>query len=284
MVAASYFARAAAWLTPLTLSFRTLSATPLESPDPERARTYLTVREACLQCSPVCTRLPLMRTLSVTFRTFRLHAYPSNAPSHSPHRTRQSPCTIAHGLRAMHTSHLLLSTTLKRPCSLPPPLRPPRLREPCSAHGSGHVSQQNRTCYRRVAMESKKGADRTSNPCVNHTLVSQGWTAVECTPRTSASADPPLTATRGGSGPITSLPRYRQEATLRPFVTRTMLHLNHGAMLHLNHGGGRATAVYCDNMERIARRQGATREEELGTVARRPLRAPKYRPTARSDP
>ena len=152
MVAASYFARAAAWLTPLTLSFRTLSATPLESPDPERARTYLIVREARLQCSPFCTCLPLTRTLSVTHRTFMLHAYPSNAPSHSPQRTRQSPCTTAHGLRAMHTSHLLLSTTLKRPCPLPPPLRPPRLRAPCSAHGSGHVSQQNRTCYRRVAM------------------------------------------------------------------------------------------------------------------------------------
>ena len=40
-----------------------------------------------------------------------------------------------------------------------------------------------------------------------------------------------------------------------------MLHLNHGAMLHLNHGGGRAPAVYCDDVERIARRQGATREE-----------------------
>jgi hypothetical protein len=143
MVAASYFARAAAWLTPLTLSFRTLSATPLESPDPERARTYLTVREACLQCSPVCTRLPLMRTLSVTFRTFRLHAYPSNAPSHSPHRTRQSPCTIAHGLRAMHTSHLLLSTTLKRPCSLPPPSA---LRASAS-HGrrTGQVTSASRT-------------------------------------------------------------------------------------------------------------------------------------------
>ena len=44
--------------------------------------------------------------------------------------------------------------------------------------------------------------------------------------------------------------------------TRTMLQLNHGAMLHLNHGGGRAPAVYCDDVERIARRQGATREEE----------------------
>ena len=72
--------------------------------------------------------------------------------------------------------------------------------------------------------------------------------------------------------------------------TRTMLQLNHGTMLHLNHGGGRAPAVYCDDVERIARRQGATREEEhfpqmsLGTVARRPLRAPKYRPTTRSEP
>ena len=76
MVAASYFARAAAWLTPLTLSFRTLSATPLESPDPERARTYLIVREARLQCSPFCTCLLLTRTHSVTFRTFMLHTYP----------------------------------------------------------------------------------------------------------------------------------------------------------------------------------------------------------------
>ena len=40
-----------------------------------------------------------------------------------------------------------------------------------------------------------------------------------------------------------------------------MLQLNHGTMLHLNHGGGRAPAVYCDDVERIARRQGATREE-----------------------
>ena len=40
-----------------------------------------------------------------------------------------------------------------------------------------------------------------------------------------------------------------------------MLQLNHGAMLHLNHGEGRAPAVYCDDVERIARRQGATREE-----------------------
>ena len=63
MVAASYFARAAAWLTPLTLSFRTLSATPLESPDPERARTYLIVREARLQYS------------------HSAHAYPSRALS-----------------------------------------------------------------------------------------------------------------------------------------------------------------------------------------------------------
>ena len=63
----------------------------------------------------------------------------------------------------MHTSHLLLSATLKRTCSLPSPLRPPYacLRAPCSAHWSDHVSQQNRTSYRGAAMESKIGADRT---------------------------------------------------------------------------------------------------------------------------
>ena len=110
-----------------------------------------------------------------TFGLKKLHAHPSNTHSHSPQRTHQSHCTNAHGLRAMHTSHLLLSTTLKRPCSLPPPLRPPRLSAPCPAHGSDHVSQQNRTCYRRAAMESKIGANRISNPCVNHNLVSQGW-------------------------------------------------------------------------------------------------------------
>ena len=203
------------------------------------------------------------------------------ASAHAP----ESLHNCARSSRDAHlaSSSLHYTQTAMFPAPSAPPSAPQRAM--FGAHGSDHVSQQNITCYRRAAIESKIGAS-----CVNHTLVSQGWTAVECTPRTSASADPPLTATRGGSGPITSLPRYRQEATLRPFVTRTMSHLNHGAMLHLNHGGGRAPAVYCDNMERIARRQGATREEEhfpqmsLGTVARRPLRAPRYRPTTRSEP
>ena len=200
--------RAAALLTPLTSSFRTLSVAPLESSDPERARTYLIVREALLQSSPLCTCLPLMRTLSVPFRTFTLHAYPSNTPSHSPQRMRQSPCTIAHGLRAMHTSHLLLSTTLKRPCSLPPPLRPPRLRATMlGARVRSHQpAEQNMLSPSGYGEQDRR---RPDNPCVNHTLVSQRWTAVECTPRTSASAGPPLSAARGGSGPITSLPRYR---------------------------------------------------------------------------
>ena len=200
--------RAAAWLTPLTSSFRTLPVAPLESSDPERARTYLIAREALLQSSPLCTRLPLTRTLSVPFCTFTLHAYPSNTPSHSPQRMRQSPFTIAHGLRAMHTSHLLLSTTLKRPCSLPPPLRPPRLRTTIlGARVRSHQpAEQNMLSPSGYGEQDRR---RPDNPCVNHTLVSQRWTAVECTPRTSASAGPPLSAARGGSGPITSLPRYR---------------------------------------------------------------------------
>ena len=156
MVAASYFARAAAWLTPLTLSFRTLSATPLESPDPERARTYLTVREACLQCSPFCTCLPLTRTLPVPFRTFTLHAYPSNTPSHSPQRTHQSPCKNSHEHFAQCTPRIFFSP-LHSNGHVPCPLRTAlaRHRAPYSAHRSDHAGQQNRTSYRGAAMESK---------------------------------------------------------------------------------------------------------------------------------
>ena len=94
--------------------------------------------------------LYLTRTLSVPFFTFTPHAYPSNTHSHSPQRTHQSPCTNAHGLRAMHTSNLLLSTTLKRKCSLPPPLRPPCLRAPCSAHGSDHASRTEQAIAERL--------------------------------------------------------------------------------------------------------------------------------------
>jgi hypothetical protein len=177
MIAASHFARAAALLTPLTSSFRTLYASPLESPDSERTRTHLIVREALLQCSALCICLLLMRTHFIPFRTFTLHAYPSNTPSHSPQRTHQSLRTLR-GLRAVHTSKLFLSTTPKRPCFLPPPLRlrtPPRpvfgaqvrLRQPAEQNElsrSGYGDQDRR---------------RPDSPGANHTLVSQGWTAME---------------------------------------------------------------------------------------------------------
>jgi hypothetical protein len=99
---------------PLTSFFQILYALPLESPDSERARTHLIVREPLLRFSPFCTCLPLTRTLSVPLRTFTLHAYPSNTPSHAPQRAHQSPRTNARGLRAVLTSYLLLYTTLKQ--------------------------------------------------------------------------------------------------------------------------------------------------------------------------
>ena len=164
MVAASYFARAAAWLTPLTLSFRTLSATPLESPDPERARTYLIVREALLQCSPFCTCLPLTRTLSVLFRTFTLHAYPSKhaftfASAHVP----ESLHNCARSSREAHlaSSSLHYTQTDMFPAPSAPPSAPPRTM--FSARVRSRQPVQNRKCYRRASMESKIGADRNSN-------------------------------------------------------------------------------------------------------------------------
>jgi hypothetical protein len=90
-----------------------------------------------------------------------------------------------------------------------------------SAHHVQRTGQITSASRQKVLSPSGGGEQdrrRPDNPCVNHTLVSQGRTAVECTTRTSASAGPPLPAARGGSGPITSLPRYRQEAILRPFV------------------------------------------------------------------
>ena len=53
-------------------------------------------------------------------------------------------------------------------------------------------------------------------------------------PRTRASAGPPLSAARGGSGPITSLPRYQMDATLRQSLA-----MSGGARSDMRKGEGR---------------------------------------------
>ena len=53
-------------------------------------------------------------------------------------------------------------------------------------------------------------------------------------PRTRASAGPPLSAARGGSGPITSLPKYRKDETLRQSLA-----MSGGARSDMREGEGR---------------------------------------------
>ena len=188
MVAASYFARAAALLNPLTLSLRTLSASPLEIPDPERACTHLMVRGALLQCSPFCT----CSTLN-SFRTISyLHA--SRLPfkhtfTFTSAHTPESPQNCALPSRGAHLTSSSLHYT--QTAVLPAPSAPPSHAPAPHVRRTGQVTSASRTDRRRP-----------ENPCVNHTLVSQGMTAVECTPHARASAGPPLSAARGRSGPI----------------------------------------------------------------------------------
>ena len=139
----------------------------------------------------------------------RIHIHLS-AHTRVPAKIRTNTSRNAH----LASSSLHCTQTDMFPAPSAPPSMPPRTMFGARFR-SRQPAEQNKLSRSGYGEQDRR---RPDSPCVNHTSLSQGWTAVERTPRTSAGAGPPLSAARGGSGPITSLPRYRQDVTLHPFA------------------------------------------------------------------
>ena len=145
MVAASHFARAAAWLTQLTSSFRTLPVTPFESSDPRaHPHTSHSARSAPAVFTILHRPTPHTHSLRTTsyLHASRLpfkHAF-TFASAHAP----ESLHNCAQSSRDAHlaSSSLQYTQTAMFPAPLRSALRASRA--PCSAHGSDHINQQNR--------------------------------------------------------------------------------------------------------------------------------------------
>jgi len=147
MVAASHFARAAAWLTQLTSSFRTLPVTPFESSDP---RPHPHTSHSAPSAPAVLTILhrptPHAHSLRTTsyLHASRLpfkHAF-TFASAHAPeslHNCAQffARCTPRIFFSPIHSNGHVFPA---------PPLRSAlrASRAPWSTHGSDHINQQNR--------------------------------------------------------------------------------------------------------------------------------------------
>ena len=177
-----------------------------------------------------CPSVPKISACTVHPKVTIPHAHSFRAISHL--RASRLPFkhaftfTSAHTPESLHkcartsrNAHLASSSlhyaqTGMFPAPSAPPSMPPRTMFGARVR-SRQPAEQNKLSRSGYGEQDRR---RPDSPCVNHTFLSQGWTAVERTPRTSARAGPPLSAARGGSGPITSLPRYRQDVTLRPFV------------------------------------------------------------------
>ena len=128
----------------------------------------------------------LTRTLSVPFRTFTLHA--SRLPfkhaftftsAHTPeslHKCARTSCD-AH----LESSSLHYAQTDMFPAPSAPPSMPPRTMFGARVR-SRQPAEHNKLSRSGYGEQDRR---RPESPCVNHTLLSQGWTAVECTPITS---------------------------------------------------------------------------------------------------
>ena len=168
MVAASHFARAAAWLTQLTSSFRTLPVAPFESSDPRaHPRTSHSARSAPAVFTILHRPTPHAHSLRTTsyLHASRLpfkHAF-TFASAHAPESLHNCarPSRDAH--LASSSLHYTQTAMFPAPCA--PPSAPQRAMFGARVR-SRQPAEQNRLSRGGYGVHDRRQPD---SPCVNHT-------------------------------------------------------------------------------------------------------------------